>query len=232
MNNPQRKLITSITKTYPTIVKVIRFNVSFSIEIEGKNPHTMTSLNRDKPEYQQELIERADRRAYTNIQDLMLSNNFDHFITLTFDPKINRDVFDVSVCKMKAHRWFESQRKKYGRFGYILVAERHKSGAIHFHGVFQGFKGRLAPRADFDPEKPAYNVSGWSYGEITLALPIKQTEDDKLRVANYVAKYVSKELVRFAGGKRFWVSQDLKRPTKTYNDPELQNPTSEIYSAT
>ena len=230
MKSADKKTIYDVTKIYPDHVKVLRFNIAFDVTLGSK------LITEKKPNWlfpkilQNQKEDRAARRAKTTIHDLVLCNNFDLFHTYTFDKNKVKTRYDLGYLRAIMQRHLELERKKYGRLKYILVAEEHKDGAIHFHVLTQGYKGKLVQRDGFDPEKPVYNVPGWRYGFSTAA-PIKQTDEDRNRVAAYVTKYITKDMVRFPGGKRFLVSKDLVRPEKMINDFH-QNPTSEIYCAT
>ena len=54
--------------------------------------------------------------------------------TLTLDPaRVNR--YDVREVTRHLNHWLDNQVRRKG-LAYVLVPERHKDGAIHFHGFF------------------------------------------------------------------------------------------------
>ena len=74
------------------------------------------------------------RRARAKVRRLALSNDFRWFVTLTLDPqKVDR--YDPAAVVRKLNQWCSNQVKRKG-LCYILVPERHKDGALHFHGFF------------------------------------------------------------------------------------------------
>lgn len=77
-------------------------------------------------------------RARRVIRDLILCNYFRYFCTFTFDgSKVDR--YDYPSCKKAITDCFHDFRKRHAPdFRYLLVPERHKDRAWHFHGMVQG----------------------------------------------------------------------------------------------
>lgn len=228
-DNVDRKTMYDSVKIYPEMRRVVSFKIGFDITIKNK-PKSPQGSRYIFPFMKEAKEKRANRHASSTIFDIVMCNQFTHFTTFTFDPKRNKKADDISVCKLIMHRWLESQRKKYGKFDYLIVAERQKNGNLHFHGLFADFKGVLTDSGVRHGGRPVYNLTGWRHGFSTAKL-IDQNPDSRIKVAGYMKKYISKDFVRFAGGKRFWVSQGLKRPEKLVNDYH-ENQSSEIYCAT
>src|SRR5688500_3529803 len=110
MSKPQHRTIHDTTKIYPDFVKVIRFNVSFDVQLGAKQK--TTKKFKFKPQFLVNREEdRANRHAKTTIYDIVMCNQFTHFVTLTFDKKKVKSRYDLSLLQTIAHRWFESQRK-------------------------------------------------------------------------------------------------------------------------
>lgn len=79
-------------------------------------------------------VKRAQRRARSEVRDLALCNPFTHFVTLTLDgARVDR--YDMAAITRKLNIWLSNQVQRRG-LKYILVPERHKDGAVHFHGFF------------------------------------------------------------------------------------------------
>lgn len=51
----------------------------------------------------------------------------------SFPEKVDR--YDASAVTRKLNSWLDNQVRRKG-LAYVLVAERHKDGAVHFHGFF------------------------------------------------------------------------------------------------
>jgi len=160
----------------------------------------------------------STRRSKTSVQDYALCNPFSQFITLTFDPK-KIDSMDFDNCKKLVSKWLNNQKRHSPNMSYILVAEKHKSGAIHFHAVINEFYGKLeiarnskTNRKIVKNGKQIYNLSGWKYGFSTLS-NIVNTE----ATARYLTKYLTKDFIEAFNKKRYWTSRNLIKPTKEYN---------------
>ena len=100
-----------------------------------------------------ELIEKAKKTIKTDkeesqrislsrfIREISLCNDFDYFVTLTVN-KENCDRYNVDVCqdhlKSILHKYQINMKKTYKKdFKYILITEKHKDGAFHFHGLMK-----------------------------------------------------------------------------------------------
>lgn len=81
-------------------------------------------------------MERSMRRARAKLRRLALANDFDYFVTLTLDPaRIDR--YDGAAITRALGRWADNMVRRHG-LRYVLVPERHKDGAFHFHGFMAG----------------------------------------------------------------------------------------------
>lgn len=155
---------------------------------------------------------RAARRAAAKVRDLALCNGFRYFVTLTLDPaKVDR--YDVKAITKKLNTWLDNQVRRNG-LKYVLVAERHKDGAVHFHGLTNeapelvpsgtwkapGHKRPVKPRSEAQRREWAaqgaeagfcevFNWPGWRYG-FSTAIPLYG--DYRAAVA-YVCKYIRKQ---------------------------------------
>ena len=165
-------------------------------------------------------MDRAARRAAAKVRDLALSNDFRWFVTLTLDPeKINR--FDVKEITRKLNNWLDNQVRRKG-LKYVLVAERHKDGAIHFHGMINdvpglvpsgtwkvpGHKKPIKPRSEAQrrkwasegAEKGFHEVFNWEAWPLGFTTAIRLYGDYSCAVA-YVCKYIRKQTTGPEAGK-------------------------------
>ncbi|WP_298629113.1 hypothetical protein, partial [uncultured Senegalimassilia sp.] len=128
-------------------------------------------------------VDRSLRRAAAKLRDLALSNRFSYFVTLTLDQsKIDR--YDMGQITKALNGWLDNHVRRDG-LAYILVPERHKDGAVHFHGFFNDAlsvvdSGTLDVPGCKKPRKPrsakqraewlaagahvVYNLEAWPYG--------------------------------------------------------------------
>lgn len=94
---------------------------------------------------------------------------------------------------------------------YLIVPEFHKSGAIHYHGVFFNLPYIHVKKFRHDL---------WKQGYVDLQLPKKIKS-----VARYLAKYLTKDtLVNLPKNeKTYFCSRDLIRPVLHYTDSKPQD---------
>lgn len=156
--------------------------------------------------------DRSLRRTQSEIQDLIDCNEFDWFGTFTFDPKkIDRQ--NPEKVKKAMTSWLNHARRKSPDLTYIVVPERHKDGAIHFHGLLGNFNGKMADSGSKWQNNAIFNVVDYPYG-FTNFTKIR----DKAKTANYCRKYITKDMpFAESGKKRYWRSKNLKTPEKIYN---------------
>lgn len=151
-------------------------------------------------------LERSHNRAIDSVYDYALSNEWDYFITFTFVPDEEKyDRFNLhSLVKVWGN--FRSKMFYYDPSSkFLVVPEKHPtSGAYHFHALCKGNFDRFLIKAfnphNGDPIKTflgqdVYNLDKWDYGFTTVA----KLDSDRIRVANYLAKYFVKSTVKIDG---------------------------------
>lgn len=138
------------------------------------------------------------------VRDIVLMNDFTHFLTITIDPA-QIDSFDVNLVRKKLQRWLKNQSDRKG-LQYVLIPELHKSGRIHAHALVNDVFRLVDSGLKTSSGKIIYNCSDWRYG-FSTAIPL---DDNKLRVANYVTKYITKGSDKIFG-KYFWSSKNIRR---------------------
>jgi len=76
-------------------------------------------------------------------------------------------------------------------------------------------------------------LTGWRSG-FSNATIIENDDDSRAKVANYVGKYITKEMPLFSGKKRYWVSQGLQRPIRSNNvdvQPYITDENVEVFDS-
>lgn len=181
-------------------------------------------------------VDRSLRRAAAKLRDLALSDPFRYFVTLTLDQsKIDR--YDMGQITKALNGWLDNHVRRDG-LAYILVPERHKDGAVHFHGFFNDAlsvvdSGTLDVPGSKKPRKPrsasqravwlaagahvVYNVEAWPYG-FTTALELY---GDYPAAVAYVCKYVRKQREKI-GGRWWYHGGKLNGPAVSYPDVEYR----------
>lgn len=214
-NNSITRYTESIIKKYPNRLEHIQ--LKHPVISNGENLKK-SSFKEKTPENQQKIdeenLERSLRRTQKELSDLIECNDFDFFGTLTTSPhKINR--YDDELVKTTLTKWLNNQRRHSPNFIYILVPERHKDGALHFHVLIGNFNGKMADSGRKWLGEPIFNLSSYSLGFSNFT-KIR----DKSKTANYCRKYITKDLATTENQKRrYWRSKNLKKPDKYYNIP-------------
>ena len=215
--------INNIVKEYPSMYKLTVFKFP-------KARFSVASKKCKDNRSQQIDIARSVRRSRTVISDYILSNDFDMFVTFTFNPKkVNR--YDLNACCFKMQSWLSrQQRKSENMMKYIIVPEKHKDGAIHFHAVMSNYPGLIKKTNVIQNNRRVYNLTSFRFGFTNM----QYLDDDKQKVAAYVCKYITKDMVTVSNRRRYWASKNLKKPVKYYNeannlslDPDLHSLTFE-----
>lgn len=188
---------------------------------KSSKPKNMDNPSRD------DSIKRAKDRVY----DIVRMNDFDYFVTLTFNgAKINRSCTDEISDKFKN---FLSNLVQRNGIKYLFIAEYHKkNNAIHFHGFIKGniqlvdsgtvdakgfdkpIKIETAKRYKIPLEecRTVYNMPQWKWGFST----VKKTYGNRIHAAKYITKYISKDMRKIFGSYYFAGGKDLIRDVPSH----------------
>lgn len=187
-------------------------------------------------------VSRAVRRAKARVRQIALANDFDYFVTLTQDPdKVNR--YDEKESIRKLAKWCENQVQRYG-LRYVVIPERHKDGAIHYHGfmswdgnagdgvvesgtyTMKGWKKPRRPRSGSQAQnwldhgaRVVYNVPRWRLGFSTAL----EVYGEYGAAVGYVCKYVGKQMEGSKiGGRWYYSGGRLREPVETFCDLSVE----------
>lgn len=149
------------------------------------------------------------------IYNIARSNTWEYFITLTFDrEKVKADNYDIVTRKLQKFLCHLRERKC-KNLKYLIVPELHKDGKhYHFHGLLANCDGVIFDDSGLRTKDglTIYNIRDWHVG-FTTATKVKDTQ----KVCSYIAKYITKALtMSLPNKKRYYASQNLKRPEETY----------------
>ncbi len=194
-----------------------------TLSMSKTNHFSFSKNDLDLSEVEKELLLIEDRKKYlwkvkNKLRDYARNNDFDMFWTLTFDNNKIADVDDYRFDEM--NKWLRKMRDTYGKFRYIAIPERHKSGAIHWHMVTGGFRPVLINSGKKYKNTPIHNCTDWEHGFSNV-----QKVRSKIKVANYISKYITKDLVNSPvrkGKKKYWTSQGLSLPSVEYGDKKIK----------
>lgn len=169
-------------------------------------------------------------RRRTNISDLAYANAcvkpWEYFVTLTFDDKFVEDSYSHEKVTKYLSKWLNNQKHQNTKMRYLIVPELHKSGRIHFHGVFSDVPNwRLSPAKNsktgeciYQNGSQVFNLDNYKLGFTTVS-KVKNIEV----VSHYISKYITKELLNLKHKKNVWHSKNLIKPTMTYHLSNLDD---------
>lgn len=218
--NQSTEPIQTIVKIYPDLKKLTILKYKKNRDLTTKTTKKGESI------FQASNLERSIRKTKTTITDYVLANNFQIFATFTFSPK-KVDRFDIDACKSKLKRWLDRQREKDSNLKYVVVPERHKNGAIHFHALFENIDSFTLHKTKIRQEnRDVFTMRDWRFGYSN----VKFIDSNRLKVAAYITKYITKDMITIENKRRYWSSHNLALPEKFYNDvdrfeiyPDLQS---------
>lgn len=148
---------------------------------------------------------RAMRRARAAVREIALCNNFTYFVTLTLN-KEKVDRYNMDEITKKLNNWLDNQVRRRG-LRYVLVPERHKDGAIHFHGFFNDALEAVASGHRDKEGHEIFNLPAWRLG-FTTAIRLY---GDYHKAVAYVCKYIGKQGEK-PGGRWYYSGGELARP--------------------
>lgn len=191
---------------YKTRLECVKYNRLSGIEIEKNRDYLkgFDTITDDKE------IERISlSRTKRNINELAMCNSFTHFITITLNSaKVDRYSFeDATILLRKKLAYIRAYKSK--DFRYLIIYEKHKDGAFHFHGLVKGIDELLTINNNGFLHCPyIYNTVGFnSLVKINL-----EDNNSYAKVCSYITKYITKENQReYKGCKLYYNSIGLKK---------------------
>lgn len=155
-------------------------------------------------------------RAKNIVRELALCNEWEYFVTLTFD-KAKWDRYDLQARVKELMQWLQNLNKENKRIRYLLVPEFHEDGAVHFHGLMSGIDASARP--DWWPYSVNRKADGTYYDcwkEYSARYGFSSVEPvrDMVAVGFYVSKYITKSLAEkadFKGVHTYYRSHGLSR---------------------
>lgn len=188
-------------------------------------------------------LQRSVKRTRDCVFDYANATIWEWFCTFTFDAnyvdkkgnKLDRSNFEIVSSKMTA--WLRNMRLRYcPNMKYVLVPEKHKDGSWHFHGLFADCEG-LQFVAAINMQKMYKGKPNKYYGmplvrngeqvfdisRFTLGFTDCTRVRDTKKVANYILKYITKDLCcDVRNRKRYWNSKNLEKPSESCFLNELE----------
>jgi len=176
------------------------------------------SLNRDKS------IRESMQRAKEKIYGYIMANDWSFWATQTFNPNVI-DRFDLDEIISKYNKRLRNLKSRnYAGLKWLIVPEKHKDGAWHLHMFMRGipkerfvYSGHDFCNKDKNYSRPIYNwLDTVDFGFNHYLYIGDIGPKDKVKLANYITKYITKDLAteRF-NKKKYWTSKGLAEPIRT-----------------
>lgn len=164
-------------------------------------------------------------RSKRTIRDLVLTNDFDYFITLTVNSKFC-DRYSLSDTQDKVRYYMRLMKlrslsyDKNLKFKYLFITEQHKDGAFHFHGFCKGCC----------PDTLYRNKNGFISCKIFDRLgynSFSKVKDYK-KASSYICKYITKDCIKNEHNQIYFCSKYLLRPTRFEIMSPIDFPSGEL----
>jgi len=137
----------------------------------------------------------ANQRARRAIRRAVMARKLDYMITLTYRDNMQ----DRKQAVSDLQKFISSLRSKIGNFVWLAVPEKQKRGAWHWHIAVKGWQNIEIIR------------HVWKYivgeGSVNVRAPKKGSGNprwDRVRIAYYISKYISKDEDTNKGDMRYY----------------------------
>lgn len=199
-----------------TINKETETEKEIKADIRNNRKKEVTEKDEDRERTQEEIehsMEVSVNRTKQKIYEIARSNDWEWFITLTFDrDKIDSSNYDSLVNTVR--KWFNHvKERKAPNMKYLIVPELHLDGEhYHFHGLLADCDGLTFVDSGIkQKKKKVFNIKDFKFGFTTAT----RVEDTK-RVSSYISKYITKDLEKHIKGKRRFLYSKNCEKAKVY----------------
>lgn len=158
-------------------------------------------------------------RTRRNIRELALCNDFEYFCTLTVDSS-KCDRYSLDEVQDNLRKCLRNIRNNSNSFRYLIITEKHKDGAFHFHGLMSGFSDLYVNKFGY-LSCSKLDVLGFnSFSKI----------ESLEKVSNYILKYITKDCVRNSHNQVYISSRGLKKAERSELNININNDIDFSYS--
>lgn len=177
-----------------------------------KNP--LKSLRQKDVDNFVQTLKRSMRRTKQKVYDYARSNEWEWFVTWTFDKQKVNSRYDYDELSKRMSQWLKDARKmKANDMKYLIVPEHHEDGAIHFHGLMSDV-GELKFESSGVSDKSGREI--FNVGDYKLGFTTATKISDSMKASNYITKYITVEMIfNTKNKKRYWVSRNLDKPEES-----------------
>lgn len=194
------------------MLKITKSNLDYNVYILSSFKTRSSSKAGTNLDLENDSNLSAYYRAKNTIRDYAKNNNFNYFLTITFDSK-KVDISNELYIKKTILKRFNNFKNRYdSNFKYIIVAERgKKTDRLHFHGLIY-----------MENTKSLKHIGGGNYRDSWLfdnfgANCFKPIKEYSMKVVNYITKYITKDSYQTHIYKyNYFCSNGLKRSEVVY----------------
>lgn len=151
-------------------------------------------------------------RTRRNIRELALCNDFEYFCTMTVNSS-KCDRYSLDEVQDNLRKCLRNIRNNSESFKYLIITEKHKDGAFHFHGLMSGVSDLYINKYGYMSNSKLDILGFNSFSKI------KSIE----KVANYILKYISKDCVKNSKNQVYISSRGLKKAERTQLNTNIKN---------
>lgn len=151
-------------------------------------------------------------RTRRNIRELALCNNFEYFCTITVSSA-KCDRYSLDEVQDNLRKCLRNIRNSSEDFKYLIITEKHKDGAFHFHGLMSGLSDLYVNKYGYLSSSKLDTLGFNSFSKI----------ESLDKVSNYILKYITKDCVRNSKNQVYISSRGLKKAERTELNPNISN---------
>jgi hypothetical protein len=161
----------------------------------------------------EEYLRQSISRTKKTIFEYALCNDFDYFVTLTFDRK-KHNSSDLKLLKKSVGQWLSNYKKRTNpKLKYLIIPEFHKDKThFHFHGLISGIDDITEFRLSKEGTM-RYNWTSWAnkYGFTSI-----EKIRDRDKISKYITKYITKDMIQVFNKHRYLCSKGLNKPKTVF----------------
>lgn len=192
-------------KNYQLKTYLHTVNVGYKVKSREVNKSSIARTDKEI----ERCLNNSMKRTKNMIYDYAMSNNWEWFVTFTFNPRII-DNTDYDSCALALSKWLANVRQfKCSDMIYLVVPELHSDKRkYHFHVLMSNVSGLLfVDSGRMHCNKTVYNIYDWHFG-FSTAEAVDNDSVSQSKTCGYMLKYITKDLVNLTKGKRrYWVSR-------------------------
>lgn len=155
-------------------------------------------------------IARSLRRSKQAAYDIVHNNQWEYFLTITFNGRVVDRYNYEEVAKKLSKTLNNIKTRKCPTMEYILVPELHDDGAIHFHGLLNGCTDDLKIYDSGKKDSQKRKIYKTDEFEKLGFTDLSQIRDSS-KAGTYILKYMTKTMGVLLEGKKYWSSRGLNK---------------------